>query len=150
MQDPIELRGRKEIKLLTLTTIDIATNLLKIEDLSTKTSLKCPHAFKNGWLSRYPRPLYVIHDNGPEFVGHSNQQLLRRAGITSKPTTSRNPQGNSIIKAIHKSIGHTLRTLIHIHRPQTKPEATSVAECALATAMHATRCAASQSLNRLS
>ena len=31
-----------------------------------------------------------------------------------------------------------------------KPDATSIAKCALATAMHATRCAASQSLNGLS
>ena len=43
-----------------------------------------------------------------------------------------------------------LRTLIHIHRPQTKPDATSLAKRALSTAMHATRCAASQSLNGLS
>ena len=144
----IELRGGKDIKVLALTTIDIATNLLEIEHLSTKTSLECAHGFDNGWLSRYPRPLHVIHDNGPEFVGHAFQHLLRR--ITSKPTTSRNPQGNSVIEAIHKSIGHTLRTLIHIHRPQTKPDATSIAKRALVTAMHATRCAANQSLNGLS
>ena len=146
----IELRGGKEIKILALTTIDIATNLLEIEHLSTKTSLECAHGFDNGWLSRYPRPLHVIHDNGPEFVGRDFQHLLHRAGITSKPTTSHNPQGNSVIEAIHKSIGHTLRTLIHIHRPQTKPDATSLAKRALSTAMHATRCAASQSLNGLS
>ena len=63
---------------------------------------------------------------------------------------SHNPQGNSIIKAIHKSIRHTLQTLIHIHHPQTKNEATSVAKRALATAMHTSHCAASQSLNGLS
>ena len=149
----IELRGGgggEEIKVHALTTIDIATNLLEIEHLSTKTSLECAHAFDNGWLSRYPRPLHVIHDNGPEFIGQAFQHLFRRAGITSKPTTSHNPQGNSVIEAIHKSIGHTLCTLIHIHRPQTKPDATSIARRALATAMHATRCAASQSLNGLS
>ena len=50
----IELRGGKEIKVLALTTIDIATNLLEIEHLSTKTSLECAHGFDNGWLSRYP------------------------------------------------------------------------------------------------
>ena len=86
-------------------------------------SLECAHGFDNGWLSRYPRPLHVIHDNGPELVRQAFQHLLRHAGITSKPTTSHNPQGNSIVEAIHKSIRHTLRTLIHIHRPQTKPDA---------------------------
>ena len=110
--------GGEDIKVLASTTIDIATNLLEIEHLSTKTSLECAHGFDNGWLSCYPRPLHVIHDNGPELIGHAFQQLLRRAGITLKPTTSHNPQGNSVIEAIHKSIGHTLRTLLHIHHPQ--------------------------------
>ena len=133
--------GGGDIKVHALTTIDIATNLLKIEHLSTKTSLECAHGFDNGWLWRYPRPLHVIHDHGPECIGHSFQELLHRASITSKPTTSHNPQGNSVIEAIHKSIRHTLCTLIHIHWPQTKPNATSVAKRALATAMHATCCA---------
>ena len=140
----------KDIKVLALTTIDIATNLLEIEHLSMKTLLKCAHGFDNGWLSHYPRPLHVIHDNGPEFIRHPFQQLLCHASIMSKPTTLHNPQGNSVIEAIHKSIRHTLHTLIHIHSPQTKLDAMSVAKCALATAMHATCCAATQSLNGLS
>ena len=87
----IELHGSKEIKLLAITSINISTKLLDIDHLTMKTSAKCAHSFKNGWLSHYPRPLNVIHDNGLEFIGRPFQQLLCHAGITSKPTTSHNP-----------------------------------------------------------
>ena len=64
--------------------------------------------------------------------------------------TSHNPQGNSLIKSIHKSIGHILGTLIHIHHLQTKSEAATLAKQALETAMHASCCAVNCSLNNLS
>ena len=100
-------------------TIDLTTNLLEIEPIVTQTAAECARAFENGWLSRYPRPLRVIHDQGSELMGSAFQDLLCRAGIKSVPTTARNPQGNSITEAVHKSVGQVLRTLIHIHRPQT-------------------------------
>ena len=50
-------------------------------------------------------------------MGSAFQDLLRWAGIKSVPMTAHNPQGNSIIKAVHKSVGQVLRTLVHIHRP---------------------------------
>ena len=50
----IELHRGKEIKVLSLTTIDVSTNLLEINYLLTKTSSECAHSFENGWLSRYP------------------------------------------------------------------------------------------------
>ena len=100
-------------------TIDITTDLLEIEPIVTLTSAECAKAFENGWLLRYLRPVCVIHDQGWEFMGSAFQDLLRQAGIKSVPTTARNPQGNSIIEAIHKSVGQVLRTLVQIHRPQT-------------------------------
>ena len=146
----IELHGGKEIKLLAMTTINISTNLLKIGHLTTKTSIKCANSLENGWLSQYPRPLNVILINGPEFIIHTFRQLLCCARIKSKPMTSHNPQGNSLIILIHKLIGSILCTLIHIHNPQTKSEATTLAKQALATAMHASHCTVNHSLNSLS
>ena len=64
--------------------------------------------------------------------------------------TSHNPLGNSLIRSIHKSIGQVLETLIHIHYPQTKTEAATLAKQALATAMHASCCMVNCSLNNLS
>ena len=91
----------------------------------------------------------MIHDQGSEFISLAFQDLLRRAGIKSVPTTAHNPQGNSIIEAVHKSVGHVLRTLIHLHNPQTVHQAKAVGDTALAMAMHATRCASHQALHHL-
>ena len=91
----------------------------------------------------------VIQDQGSEFMGASFPDLLHRAGIKSVPTIARNPQGNSIIKAVHKSVGQVLRTLVHVHNPQTVHQAKAVCDTALATSMHATRCASHQALQHL-
>ena len=131
----IELHDGGEYSLRALTTIDVTTNLLEIEPILTQTATECARAFENGWLSRYPRPVRVIHDQGSEFMGSAFQDLLRRAGIKSVPTTARNPQGNSIIEAVHKSVGQVLRTLIHIHQPKTVHEAKATGDTALATAI---------------
>ena len=124
----IELRGGCDYSLRALTSIDITTNLLEIEPIVTQTAAECARAFENGWLSRYPRPLRVIHDQGSEFMGSAFQDLLRRAGIKSVPTTARNPQGNSIIEAVHKSVGkscaHWSKSINHKQCTKPKPPAT--------------------------
>ena len=93
--------------------------------------------------------MHVIHDQGSEFISSAFQDLLRRAGIKSVPTTACNPQGNSIIEVVHKSVGQVLRTLIHLHNPQTVQQAKAVGDTALATAMHDTCCASHQALHHL-
>ena len=133
----IKLRGGHDYSLHALTTINITTNLLEIEPIVMQTTAECALAFENGWLSCYPCPVHVIHDQGSEFMGSAFQDLLHQAGIKSVPMTARNPQGNSIIKAVHKSVGQVLRTLVHIHQPQPVHQAKSTGDTALATAMHA-------------
>ena len=91
------------------------TNLLEINRIKTKSSSEVAEALNN-WLARYPRPRKCVHDNGPEFVGQEIQSLLQQALIKSRPSTSRNPQGNSIIEAVHKTVGSVIRTL-HLQMP---------------------------------
>ena len=91
----------------------------------------------------------VIHDQQSEFMGAPFQDLLCGAGIKSVPTTTSNPQGNSIIEAVHKSMGQVLRTLVHVHNPKTVHQAKVVCDTALATTMHATNCASHQALQHL-
>ena len=145
----IELCGGHDYSLCALMTIDLTTNLLEIEPIVMQTAAECARAFENGWLSCYPRPVRVIHDQGLEFKGSAFKDLLCRAGIKSVHTTARNPQGNSIIEAVHKSVGQVLHTLVHIHRLQTMHQAKSTGDTALATAMHATMCASHQALHHL-
>ena len=78
------------------------------------------------------------------------QQLLSQAGVKSVPTSAQNPQGNSIVEAVHKSDGAVLQMLIHLDSPQTCVEAQAVVKQALSTAMHATHCAPHGSLLNLS
>ena len=82
-------------------------------------------------------------------MGAPFQDLLRCAGIKSVPTMAHNLQGNSIIEAVHKSVGQVLRTLVHVHNPETGHQAKAVCDTALATSMHATRCALHQALQHL-
>ena len=145
----IELRGGRDYNLRALTTIDVTTNLLEIEPITTRTSAECAHAFENRWLSHYPRPLPVIHDQGSEFMGAPFQDLLRRAGIKSVSTTACNLQGNSVVEAVHKSVVQVLRTLVHVHNPRTVHQAKAVCDTALSTSMHATHCASHQALKHL-
>jgi hypothetical protein len=67
-------------------------------------------------------------------------------GIIHSTSTSRNPQGNSLIERIHQTIGQVLRTVCASRNPKTKHEAEAVIEETLATAMHACRCACTSAL----
>ena len=61
-----------------------------------------------------------------------------------------NPQSNGIIESVHRSIAVVIRTLVQLYPPTTREEANDLVERAIATAMHATRCAAHSSLNQYS
>ncbi len=149
--------------------IDPVTNLLEIaayepqvkqaldklgelvtKGLQVKTSQEAADLFENNWLSRYPRPNKCVHDNGPEFVGMEFWNLLADAGIRNTRVSSYTPTANAIIEAVHKTVGQVIRTLVHLKPPQDEHEAKRLVKQALATAMHATRCAAHGSLNNYS
>ena len=73
-----------ELEFNALTCIDPVTNLIEIVRLKgQKTADNARILFENHWLSRYPRPLRVVHDNGSEFIGHDFQFPLEYAGIKS-------------------------------------------------------------------
>ena len=61
-------------------------------------------------------------------------------------STSRNPQGNSLIERIHQSIGQVLRTVVTSKDPKSVHQGNEVIRETLATAMHACRCAGSNAL----
>jgi len=132
------------------TCIDPVTNLLEVNRVSSTTSAEAARSFENNWIARYPRAANCVHDNGPEFIGHDFQFLLANAHIRSRPTTSANPESNGIIESVHKSVGAVIRTQVQAHPPTNQQEATHLVDRALATAMHATRCASHSSLNHYS
>ena len=70
-------------RLHALTMIDPITNLLEIVCLPqvAPKAETVTQAFKNTWLSRYPKMMTVISDCGAEFIGHEFPQKLLEAGI---------------------------------------------------------------------
>ena len=54
--------------------------------IDNKKSESIVTLFGNEWLSRYPRPRRVVHDNGNEFVGYEFQELLDNYGISRSKT----------------------------------------------------------------
>jgi TusA-related sulfurtransferase len=147
---PWKIRINKiDLEFKALTAIDPVTNLLEVAPMCKPyTGSEAFRVFENTWLSRYPRPVRCLHDNGPEFQAHEFQFSCLDAGLEPKPNTVANPQSNGIIESVHRSVGMVLRTLVHLYPPQTHADAQRLIERALATAMHATRCAAHSSLGR--
>ena len=136
-----------KLRFEALTCIDPVTNLVEISCFQgPKTSETAKALFKNQWLAHYPCPIRIVHDNGPEFTGHDFQFPLDYVGITPVRITPYTPTASSVIESVHRTIGQVIRTLIHLKPPQTPTDANSVVDEAIATAMHACRCAPNTSL----
>ena len=145
----IKVRGHNLV-FKALTCIDPVTNLLEIVPQKSTKAREAAHLFDTCWLSRYPRPRKVVHDNGPEFNGQDFKLFLANAGIDSRPIGSNTPTSNSIIESVHRAVGQVIRTMVHLRPPNSGEEAQRLVESALATAMHATRCASHNSLSGVS
>ena len=129
-----------------LTSIDPMSNLSELIRIDNKSSKHVSEQFENSWLSRYPRPNRCVHDNGGEFIGHEFQELLAQMGIVSVPTTVKNPQANAICERMHQTVGDILRVTLHTSPPNNINTANQMMDNALATAMHALRCAVNATL----
>ena len=62
------------------------------------------------WLSQYPQPKVVMHNNGGEFTGEEFQRLLQSYGCRAKAITMKNPQANAIVEWMHLTMGDMLCT----------------------------------------
>jgi hypothetical protein len=133
--------GGQEFRFQALTIIDMVTNLVEVVRIEDKTAAHVSMHFENTWLSRYPRPMNVIHDPGTEFLGHAFQSMLRRHRITSRCTSAKNPQANSVCERMHQTIGNTLRVLSTLNPPAGIANVIHLVDTAIADAVYATRCA---------
>eukprot|EP00957_Ditylum_brightwellii_P018187 1370688-Ditylum_brightwellii.AAC.1 len=71
--------------------------------------------------------------------------MLQRNGINDSPTTSRNPQENSVCEWLHQTVANTLQTTTS-GAMQNMEQANQAIDNALAAATHATQCAVSRAL----
>jgi transposase InsO family protein len=128
-----------------ITMIDITTTLTETVRIENKTSSHCALQFENHWLSRYPRPLRCVHDQGTEFVGLNFQHMLAMNGIQSVPTTVRNPQANAVCERMHKTVQDMLNSSLR-DPPDNVATAIELVDTCLAAASRALRSAVHQSM----
>jgi hypothetical protein len=106
----IKRRGKKNLILWCVTMIDPATGWFEMREIPNKDSNTIANIVEQAWLTRYPWPTQVVFDRGKEFMGEFAKMVQGDYGVTRKPTTTRNPQANSIIERIHQTIGNMIRT----------------------------------------
>jgi hypothetical protein len=75
--------------------IDPATGWFEIVEATNKSaaSVSIQDLFHNTWLARYPRPQFIVFDNGSmgEFKREFKKMYVcNNYGIKDKPTTSHN------------------------------------------------------------
>ena len=94
-----------------LTIIDPATGWFEIGHIPDDdfNSQRVSQLMNQLWLSRYPRPVRCICDNGIEFK-KDFKTLISDFGIKYRPTTVKNPQANGILERVHGVINDMLRT----------------------------------------
>ena len=142
----VKVNGQ-ELRFDALTMIEPVTSLLEVVHLQgPKNDVNTKRLFENHWLAGYPRPIWIVHDGGPEFENHDFQFNLDYAGISKVLISLHTPTANSIIETVHCSIGQVIHTLIHLLPPTTPEEADTLVDNALATAMYAHHCSPNTSL----
>ena len=112
---PWEIRIKEEGKTIThkiviyaLTMIEEVMGWPEIVRISDKTAYETARTFDREWLSRYPRPQKVHHDNGSEFIGEEYQELLASYGIKSEAILVKNARAN-LVERLHLTIGDMIR-----------------------------------------
>ena len=80
-----------------------------LEVIIDKSSASVSQLFNKQCLSRYPRPKYIIYDQGSEFKLHF-EALCESYNVKRKPTSVRNPQANAVLERIHGVYTDMMRT----------------------------------------
>ena len=91
--------------------IDPATRWVEICHIPENdfTSARVSQLFNQYWLTRYPRPVRCVCDNGNEFKTDF-KDLIEGFQIKHGPTTVKNPQANAIIERVPGVINDMIRT----------------------------------------
>ena len=60
----------------------------------------------------YLLPNKITVDRGKELLADSKTMMANNYGIPCSPISKRNPQPNALVKRVHQTIGHIIRTII--------------------------------------
>jgi hypothetical protein len=105
----------KTHSLLTLTMIDLATGWFEIVEATNKSATSIQDLFHNTWLAHYPRPQFIVFDNGS--MGEFKREFNKMCDITMMAlnpkqlqVTTYHTQANTIIERVHKDVNDMLRS----------------------------------------
>ena len=110
------VKGLK-VKVRALTMVDPVTNLVEIVRVRSTACDETARAFTDTWLSRCPLPERVLHDGGPEFVGHQWDFMSQAWGLARARISAHTPTANAIIESSHRVMGQILRTVFENEKP---------------------------------
>ena len=125
---------------LSLTTALIIILEIKHASKSNPTGVESIHALDDAWLSRYPKPVRVVFDQGTEYRNIDFESHLLNLGIKPVPTSVKNPQANGILERVHDVMKTSMRTELHSNPPEDLYQAHALIDRVLASAQYAVRC----------
>ena len=132
------VNGQK-ITINAYSIIDTCSNLLELKraSQSNPTGKESVQVLEDTWLSRYPKPVRIIYDQGKEYRNIEFESFLISQGIKGCPITVKNPQSNAILERVHDVMKTSLRTEIHSNPPKDINDANHIVDRILASAQHA-------------
>ena len=102
---------KDQVELHCLTMIDPATGWFEIEEIPTKRADYVANILEMTWLTRYPWPTEIVMDRGKEFAAEVRELIKDEYAINKKIITTRNPQANSIVERVHKTVHQMIDSL---------------------------------------
>ena len=137
----INVPGFGKVTINAYSIIDTVTNLLELKRATqmNPTGLESVQVLEDTWLSRYPKPVRIIYDQGTEYRNIDFESFLVSQGITGCPSTVKNPQSNAILERVHDVMKTSLRTECHTNPPTNVTEANAIVDRVLASAQYAVR-----------
>ena len=92
--------------------IGTVTVRLEITQYDNKIEISIVNLDETIWLTRYPRQMEIMYDQGSEFIGHEFRKSIIETeyGITAKPNNSGNSTSNAILEQIHQVLGNLVHT----------------------------------------
>ena len=121
------------------TIIDTTTGVLEIirSVQQNATGQQAVEALDNAWLSRYPKLVRCIFDQGKCFISAKFNGHLVNLGIKPVSCTVANPQSNANLELSHDTIKTAMQTELHDNPPTNMNSAEQLIDNVLSSAQYA-------------
>ena len=137
----LNIEGLGKVTINAYSIIDTCSNLLELKRASQNnpSGKESVQVLEDTWLSRYPKPVRIIYDQGTEYCNIDFESFLISQGIKGCPSTVKNPQSNAILERVHDVMKTSLRTQGHSNPPTNIEDANAMVDRILASAQYAVR-----------